>query len=120
AIDTAHAFVVHPAPEESREFKILLAHLSVRIKLFGLIHNRKQMMIPETVAGLNIAGEFRAAGMTRGAGFKHLFACESVNRGIGSFASAIRVLPIVVRLHRAVAGFAPDSIFHIARAETIG
>ena len=38
-IDAAHAFVVHSAAEKSCEFKILFAHLAIRIELLRLIHD---------------------------------------------------------------------------------
>ena len=117
-IDASYAFVKHATAEKRCELIILIAHLSIGVKQISFIHDGQQMMVEEVVAGLRIAGDLAASRVTRGAGVEHLIAGKFAEGGIVRV-TFVGVLPIVVRLHRAVTGFATNAAFRHRGAEHV-
>lgn len=99
AVHAAHPGVVHAAAEEAAELVVLIANLAVGIKRIALIGDGEVVVIPEGFAGNEVAGDLAAPRVTTRAVIEMLIARPFRQCGI-AFDAAMRLLPVVMRLHR--------------------
>ena len=104
AVHAAHARVMHAAAHEAGELVVLIPDLPVRVICVAVIDDGELVVIEKGLARHEIARELAAPRVTARAIVQMLIAGPRGECGIALLAR-MRGLPLVVCLHRPVAGF---------------
>ena len=103
AVHAAHARVMHAAAHEAGEFVVLIPDLPVRMIRVAVIDDRELVVIEKGLARHEIARELAAPRVTARAVVQMLIPGPRGECGVALLAR-MRCLPLVVCLHRPVAG----------------